>query len=150
MAAETVGRDFLDFSPGDTLTQREFEDVAVPADPQLNVILATLGVACIVGALVFSGSGQQPGLLFILGIDVGISLGMARGARTPLVAGVLALTVGLWGWTTATMDLGIVIGAVLAAASVGACSLHRIPARLVLAAVVAGSLIGYGARNAIG
>jgi hypothetical protein len=150
MAADTVGRDFLDLSPGDTLAPREVEDVAVSTDPQLNVILATLGVACIVGALVFSGSGQVSGLLFILGIDVGISLGMARGLRTPLVVGVLALTVGLWGWKTASMDLGIVVGAVLATAASGGCSLHRIPARAALAAIVAGGLIGYAVRVALG
>ena len=49
------------------------------------------------------------------------------------------------------MDLGIVLGALVASASAGAWVLHRrIPTRLALGAVVGGVLMGYGARIAFG
>ena len=81
MAADTVGRDFLDLSPGDTLARaRGRGHRGAAGSPRSTSSSPPSASRCIVGALVFSGSGQVSGLLFILGIDVGISLGMARGA----------------------------------------------------------------------
>ncbi len=52
---------------------------------------------------------------------------------------------------TSVMDLGIILGALLASALAGAFVVHRrIPARLALGAVVGGVLMGYGARIAYG
>jgi hypothetical protein len=109
----------------------------VTPDPQLNVILAALGVACIAGALIFSDAGKLSGLLFIVGIDIGISLGVLPRVGVPLVAGALVVTAALWGAgrTTSILDLGIVIGAVIGAAAVGRLRLsawqHRLSGPLV-------------------
>ncbi|KAF1071142.1 MAG: hypothetical protein GAK45_00601 [Pseudomonas citronellolis] len=62
-----------------------------------------------------------------------------------------ALAAPLWQDVTSVMDFGIVLGAMLAAGLAGrfAPSL-RIPARSLLAAVIGGLLLGYGARLAYG
>ncbi|GAB3266202.1 YeeE/YedE family protein [Alteromonas gracilis] len=58
---------------------------------------------------------------------------------------------GVLGETTSVMDLGIMIGALLASAAAGAFVLHRrIPGRLAVGAVVGGLMMGYGARLAFG
>lgn len=52
---------------------------------------------------------------------------------------------------TSVMDLGIIVGALVASAAAGAFVVHRrIPARLALGAVLGGVLMGYGARIAYG
>lgn len=52
---------------------------------------------------------------------------------------------------TSVMDLGILLGALIAAAVGGAFRLHRrVPGKIVLGAVVGGILMGYGARIAYG
>ena len=52
---------------------------------------------------------------------------------------------------TSVMDLGIIVGALIASAAAGAFVVHRrIPARLALGAVLGGILMGYGARIAFG
>ncbi|WP_296602297.1 YeeE/YedE family protein [Nocardioides sp.] len=58
---------------------------------------------------------------------------------------------GVWGEKTSVMDLGIIVGALIASAAAGAFVLHRrVPARLAIGAVVGGILMGYGARIAFG
>lgn len=62
-----------------------------------------------------------------------------------------AYEAGVLGETTSVMDLGIMLGALLASAAAGAWTLHRrIPGRLALGAVLGGILMGYGARIAYG
>lgn len=52
---------------------------------------------------------------------------------------------------TSVMDLGIIVGALVASAAAGAFVVHRrIPPRLALGAVIGGVLMGYGARIAYG
>ncbi|MCH1866293.1 YeeE/YedE family protein [Nocardioides sp. CFH 31398] len=52
---------------------------------------------------------------------------------------------------TSVMDLGIILGALVASAAAGAFVVHRrIPGRLALGAVVGGIMMGYGARIAFG
>lgn len=58
---------------------------------------------------------------------------------------------GWLGNTTSVMDLGIILGALLASSAAGAFIVHRrVPAKLALGAVVGGILMGYGARIAFG
>lgn len=58
---------------------------------------------------------------------------------------------GVLGEKTSVMDLGIVVGALIAAAAAGAWVLHRrVPWRLAAGAVLGGVLMGYGARIAGG
>lgn len=127
---------------------------AEPADPQLNVILAALGAAFIVGALIFSGSGQGTGLLFILGslggIDVAIAVS-SRWARAVLLAGLVGITLGLTAgaWLASVFDAGILVGAIIGTAATGSCDVRRIPAGVVIGAGLAGVLIGLGLRVAI-
>ena len=52
---------------------------------------------------------------------------------------------------TSVMDLGIIVGALVASAAAGSFVLHRkMPGRLALGAVIGGILMGYGARIAFG
>jgi uncharacterized membrane protein YedE/YeeE len=52
---------------------------------------------------------------------------------------------------TSVMDLGIILGALIASAAAGAFVLHRrVPPRLAVGAVLGGILMGYGARIAFG
>jgi uncharacterized protein len=52
---------------------------------------------------------------------------------------------------TSVMDLGIILGALVASAAAGSFVLHRrIPVRLAVGAVIGGILMGYGARIAFG
>lgn len=58
---------------------------------------------------------------------------------------------GVLGDTTSVMDLGIMLGALVASGAAGAWTLHRrVPGRLALGAVLGGILMGYGARIAYG
>jgi hypothetical protein len=58
---------------------------------------------------------------------------------------------GWLGNVTSVMDLGIILGALVASAAAGAFIVHRrVPARLALGAVAGGILMGYGARIAFG
>ncbi|MXG89068.1 YeeE/YedE family protein [Nocardioides flavescens] len=58
---------------------------------------------------------------------------------------------GIFVEKTSVMDLGIIVGALIASAMAGQWVLHRrIPARLALGAVIGGVLMGYGARLAYG
>ncbi len=52
---------------------------------------------------------------------------------------------------TSVMDLGIIVGALVASAAAGAFVVHRrIPGRLAVGAVLGGIMMGYGARIAFG
>jgi uncharacterized membrane protein YedE/YeeE len=58
---------------------------------------------------------------------------------------------GIFAEKTSVMDLGIIVGALIASALAGSWLLHRrVPARLALGAVIGGILMGYGARIAFG
>lgn len=58
---------------------------------------------------------------------------------------------GVLGNVTSVMDLGIMLGALVASAAAGAWVLHRrVPARLAVGAVLGGIAMGYGARIAYG
>ena len=58
---------------------------------------------------------------------------------------------GVLGDTTSVMDLGIIIGALVAAAAAGTWTFHRrVPPRLALGAVLGGIVMGYSARIAFG
>lgn len=58
---------------------------------------------------------------------------------------------GVLGEKTSVMDLGIILGALVASAAAGAWVLHRrVPLRLAVGAVLGGMLMGYGARIASG
>jgi uncharacterized membrane protein YedE/YeeE len=62
-----------------------------------------------------------------------------------------ALSRGLWQDVTSVMNIGIVLGALMAAGLAGRFSpVLRIPARSLLAAVLGGLAMGYGARIAFG
>jgi uncharacterized membrane protein YedE/YeeE len=58
---------------------------------------------------------------------------------------------GVLAETTSVMDIGIIVGALLASAAAGSWVVHRrVPGRLALGAVLGGILMGYGARIAFG
>lgn len=58
---------------------------------------------------------------------------------------------GILAEKTSVMDLGIIVGALVASAAAGAFVLHRrVPGRLAVGAVLGGVLMGYGARIAFG
>jgi len=80
-----------------------------------------------------------------LGVDVG------SWAFWQMPGNAKALAAPLWEDVTTVMDIGIVLGALLAAGLAGrfAPSL-RIPMRSLLAAVIGGLLLGYGSRLAYG
>ncbi|PMR66862.1 YeeE/YedE family protein [Halomonas heilongjiangensis] len=62
-----------------------------------------------------------------------------------------ALRASVWGDITTVMNVGIMVGALVAASLAGRFAPNfRIPARSVLAAVIGGILLGYGARLAFG
>lgn len=66
-------------------------------------------------------------------------------------ANAAALAAPLWRDVTSVMDIGIVLGAMLAAALAGRYApVWRLPLRSLVAAVVGGLLLGYGARLAYG
>lgn len=58
---------------------------------------------------------------------------------------------GIFGEKTSVMDLGIIVGALIASAAAGSWIVHRrIPLKLAVGAVIGGILMGYGARIAFG
>ncbi|MEQ6918581.1 YeeE/YedE family protein [Halomonas aquatica] len=62
-----------------------------------------------------------------------------------------ALEASVWGDITTVMNVGIMVGAFIAASLAGKFAPNlRIPARSLLAAVIGGVLLGYGARLAFG
>ncbi len=62
-----------------------------------------------------------------------------------------ALRASVWGDITTVMNVGIMVGALVAASLAGRFAPNfRIPARSMLAAVIGGILLGYGARLAFG
>lgn len=66
-------------------------------------------------------------------------------------ANAAALAAPVWQDVTSVMDIGIVLGAMLAAALAGRYApVWRVPLRSLVAAVVGGLLLGYGARLAYG
>ncbi|QYJ05283.1 YeeE/YedE family protein [Nocardioides panacisoli] len=82
-------------------------------------------------------------LLDLVGVDV-TSWSYWQDNQASYEAGVL-------GDVTSVMDLGIILGALIATGLAGSWALHRrIPGRLALGAVIGGVLMGYGARIAYG
>jgi uncharacterized membrane protein YedE/YeeE len=58
---------------------------------------------------------------------------------------------GVFGEKTSVMDLGIIVGALVASAAAGSWVVHRkIPVKLAAGAIVGGIMMGYGARIAFG
>jgi uncharacterized protein len=81
----------------------------------------------------------------LLGIDVGSWTYWSTGRNAA------ALAAPVWEDVTSVMDIGIVLGAMLAAALAGRYApVWKIPGRSLVAAVVGGLLLGYGARLAYG
>ncbi|WP_296953043.1 YeeE/YedE family protein [uncultured Massilia sp.] len=81
----------------------------------------------------------------LLGIDT------ASWAYWSTKANAAALAAPVWNDVTSVMDIGIVLGAMLAAALAGRWApVWRLPLRSLVAAVVGGLLLGYGARLAYG
>jgi len=80
-----------------------------------------------------------------IGIDVGSWTYWSSSANAA------ALQAPVWKDVTSVMDIGIVLGAMLAAALAGRYApVWRLPLRSVAAAVVGGLMLGYGARLAYG
>ncbi|QBE65436.1 YeeE/YedE family protein [Pseudoduganella lutea] len=81
----------------------------------------------------------------LLGVDVGSWTYWSTGKNAA------ALAAPVWRDVTSVMDIGIVLGAMLAAALAGRYApVWRIPLRSLVAAIVGGLLLGYGARLAYG
>jgi hypothetical protein len=81
----------------------------------------------------------------VAGIDVASWTYWSSGANAA------ALAAPVWNDVTSVMDIGIVLGAMLAAALAGRYApVWRLPLRSLIAAVVGGLLLGYGARLAYG
>jgi hypothetical protein len=138
------------------MTMTREQEVTRIADPQLNAILLTLGVSFIVGPVIFTGAGAGPGLAFLLGGCLGLVIfsswsGQVSGSRL-LAGGAIVFALAFLGdaGQTAVLDIGIVIGAIVAFAAAGTWSPRALVARLALAAVVGGSLLGLGAQVALG
>lgn len=80
-----------------------------------------------------------------LGVDVG------SWAFWQMPANAKALAAPVWEDITSVMDIGIMIGALLAAGLAGKFAPNlKIPARSIVAAVIGGLLLGYGSRLAYG
>jgi uncharacterized membrane protein YedE/YeeE len=117
-----------------------------------------------VGALLLAGLNALT--LYVSGSAWGVTFAFALwGSKILDAVGVDVLSWGFWqdpanlakydaGWLaekTSVMDLGIILGALVASAAAGGFVLHRrVPGRLALGAVVGGVLMGYGARIAFG
>jgi len=117
-----------------------------------------------VGALLLAGLNALT--LVVSGGAWGITFAFALwGSKLLDLAGVDVLGWGFWQdpanlakfeagifvEKTSVMDLGIIVGALIASALAGQWVLHRrIPGRLALGAVIGGLLMGYGARLAFG
>lgn len=81
----------------------------------------------------------------------GLGVDVASWAFWQMPGNAKALAAPVWEDITSVMDIGIVLGALLAAGLAGrfAPSL-KIPARSLVAAVIGGLLLGYGSRLAYG
>jgi uncharacterized membrane protein YedE/YeeE len=117
-----------------------------------------------VGAVLLAGLNALT--LFISGTGWGVTSAFALWGSKLL--GALGVDVASWPyWSTpdtapvlassvlqdktSVMDFGIILGALVASAAAGSFVVHRrIPPRVVLAAVIGGVLMGYGARIAYG
>ncbi len=117
-----------------------------------------------VGALLLAGLNALT--LYVSGSPWGVTFAFALwGSKFLDAIGVDVLSWGFWqdpanlakyeaGWLvekTSVMDLGIIVGALIASAMAGAFVLHRrVPGKLALGAVIGGIMMGYGARIAFG
>lgn len=117
-----------------------------------------------VGALLLAGLNALT--LFVSGGAWGVTFAFALwGSKLLDLVGVDVLTWGFWQdpanlakyqagilvEKTSVMDLGIIVGALIASAAAGQWILHRkVPGRLAVGAVIGGVLMGYGARLAFG
>lgn len=117
-----------------------------------------------VGALLLAGLNALT--LMVSGGAWGITFAFALwGSKLLDLVGVDVLSWGFWQdpgnlakfdagifvEKTSVMDLGIVVGALIASAMAGQWVLHRrLPGRLALGALIGGVLMGYGARLAFG
>lgn len=106
---------------------------------------ATLWVSGGAWGITFAFSLWGSKLLDALGVDV-TSWGYWQDP-----ANLAKYDAGFLAEKTSVMDLGIVLGALVASSLAGAFVVHRrIPGRLALGAVVGGMMMGYGARIAYG
>jgi uncharacterized membrane protein YedE/YeeE len=117
-----------------------------------------------VGALLLASLNALT--LFVSGGAWGVTFAFALwGSKILDAVGVDVLSWGFWSdpanlakydagifvEKTSVMDLGIIVGALIASALAGQWVLHRtIPGRLALGAVIGGIMMGYGARLAFG
>jgi uncharacterized protein len=117
-----------------------------------------------VGALLLAGLNAAT--LFVSGGAWGVTFAFALwGSKLLDLFGVDVLSWGFWQAPenlakydagifvekTSVMDLGIIVGALIASALAGSWLAHkRIPGKLALGAVIGGLLMGYGARLAAG
>lgn len=117
-----------------------------------------------VGAILLAGLNAAT--LWVSGGAWGVTFAFALwGSKILDLVGVDVLSWGFWqdpanlakydagilAEKTSVMDLGIILGALIASAAAGAFVLHRrVPLRLGVGAVVGGLLMGYGARIAFG
>ena len=117
-----------------------------------------------VGALLLAGLNALT--LLVSGGAWGVTFAFAMwGSKILDAIGVDVLSWGFWqnpenlakyqagflAEKTSVMDIGIIVGALIASAAAGSWALHRrIPLRLAIGAVVGGILMGYGARIAFG
>jgi len=109
----------------------------------LNVL--TLLVSGSAWGITFAFSLWGSKVLDALGVDV-LSWGFWSDP-----ANLAKYQAGVLAEKTSVMDLGIIVGALVASAAAGAFVVHRrIPGRLALGAVLGGILMGYGARIAFG
>ena len=109
----------------------------------LNVL--TLLVSGSAWGITFAFSLWGSKVLDALGVDV-LSWGFWSDP-----ANLAKYQAGVLAEKTSVMDLGIIVGALVASAAAGAFVVHRrVPGRLALGAVLGGILMGYGARIAFG
>jgi uncharacterized membrane protein YedE/YeeE len=81
----------------------------------------------------------------------GLGVDVASWAFWQMPANAKALAAPVWEDITTVMDIGIMLGALLAAGLAGRFAPHlKIPTRSIVAAVVGGLLLGYGSRLAYG
>jgi uncharacterized membrane protein YedE/YeeE len=106
---------------------------------------ATLWVSGGAWGVTFAFSLWGSKILDAIGVDV-LSWGFWQDP-----ANLAKYDAGIWAEKTSVMDLGIIVGALVASAAAGAFVLHRrVPLRLAVGAVIGGLLMGYGARIAFG
>lgn len=81
----------------------------------------------------------------------GVGIDITQWAYWQAPANAQALAAPLWQDITSVMNIGIILGALIAAALAGKFAPNfRIPGRSIAAAVIGGLLLGYGARMAYG